>query len=101
MKSNNNNNNDDDDDDDNNNTAMGSVHARGDTFLTFGLKALTETNTSRLATAAEAWVRARISTCGTCDGQSGTGTVSSLSSSGFSCQYHFTVALHIHIPSGG
>jgi hypothetical protein len=56
MKSNNNNNNDDDDDDDDdddnkNNTAMGSVHARGDTFLTFGLKALTETNTSRLATA--------------------------------------------------
>jgi hypothetical protein len=53
MKSNNNNNNDDDDDDDNNNnnnTAMGSVHARGDTFLTFGLIALTETNTSRLAT---------------------------------------------------
>jgi hypothetical protein len=52
MKSNNNNNNDDDDDDDNNNnTAMGSVHARGDKFLSFGLKALTETNTSRLATA--------------------------------------------------
>jgi hypothetical protein len=54
MKSkNNNNDNDDDDDDDddnNNNTAMGSVHARGDTFLIFGLKALTETNTSRLAT---------------------------------------------------
>jgi hypothetical protein len=50
MKSNNNNN-DDDDDDNNNNTAMGSVHARGDTFLTIGLKALTETNTSRLATA--------------------------------------------------
>jgi hypothetical protein len=49
MKSNNNNNNDDDDDN-NNNTAMGSVHARGDTFLTFGLKSLTETNTSRLAT---------------------------------------------------
>jgi hypothetical protein len=58
MKSNNNNNDDDDDDDDddyddnnnNNNTEMGSVHARGDTFLTFGLKALTETNTSLLAT---------------------------------------------------
>jgi hypothetical protein len=54
MKSNNNNNDDDDDDDDdddnNNNTAMGSVRARGDTFLTSGLKALTETNTSRLAT---------------------------------------------------
>jgi hypothetical protein len=49
MKSNNNNN-EDDDDDNNNNTAMGSVQARGDTFLTFGLKALTETNTSRLAT---------------------------------------------------
>jgi len=49
MKSKNNNN-DDDDDDNNNNTAMGTVHARGDTFLTFGLKALTETNTSRLAT---------------------------------------------------
>jgi hypothetical protein len=49
MKSNNNNN-DDDDDDDNNNTAMGSVHAWGDRFLTFGLKALTQTNTSRLAT---------------------------------------------------
>jgi hypothetical protein len=32
---------------------MGSVHARGDTFLTFGLKALTETNTSRLATATQ------------------------------------------------
>jgi hypothetical protein len=29
---------------------MGSVHARGDTFLTSGLKALTEMNTSRLAT---------------------------------------------------
>jgi hypothetical protein len=42
---------DDDDNNNNNNTAMGSVHARGDTFLTFGLKALTETNTSRLATA--------------------------------------------------
>jgi hypothetical protein len=50
MKSNNNNNDDDDDDDNNNNTAMGSVHARGDTFLTFSLKALTETNTLRLAT---------------------------------------------------
>jgi hypothetical protein len=49
MKSNNNNNNDDDDDN-NNNMAMGSVHARGDTFLTFGLKALTQRNTSRLAT---------------------------------------------------
>jgi hypothetical protein len=61
MKSNNNNNNnnnndDDDDDDNNNNTAMGSVHARDDTFLTFGLKALTETNTSRLATGMRAFL---------------------------------------------
>jgi hypothetical protein len=60
MKSNNKNNDDDDDDDDddyddddNNNTAMGSVHGRGDTFLTFVLKALIETNTSRLATVAD------------------------------------------------
>jgi hypothetical protein len=49
MKSNNNNNNDDNNNN-NNNTAMGSVNARGDTFLTFGLKELTETNTSRLVT---------------------------------------------------
>jgi hypothetical protein len=46
-------NDDDDDDNNNNNTAMGSVRALGDRFLTFGLKALTETNTSRLATAEE------------------------------------------------
>jgi hypothetical protein len=64
MKSNNNNNDDDVDNDNNNNnnnnnnTAMGSVHARGDTFLTFGLKELTETNTSRLATGST-------ETCGT------------------------------------
>jgi hypothetical protein len=37
---------------------MGSVHARGDTFLTFGLKALTETNTSRLATGSDAYLPA-------------------------------------------
>jgi hypothetical protein len=63
MKSDNNNNDDNDDDDDdddnNNNTAMGSVHARGDTYLTFGLKALTETNTSRLATVTDAAVPIR------------------------------------------
>jgi hypothetical protein len=69
MKSkNNNNDNDDDDDDDdnnnnNNNTAMGSVHVRGDTFLTFGLKALTETNTSRLATTANTLVFTASSNC--------------------------------------
>jgi hypothetical protein len=36
---------------------MGSVHARGDTFLTFGLKALTVTNTSRLATGPNSSIR--------------------------------------------
>jgi hypothetical protein len=36
---------------------MGSVHARGDTFLTFGLKALTQTNTSRLATGLNAFIQ--------------------------------------------
>jgi hypothetical protein len=63
MKSNNNNNDDDDDDDNNNNTAMGSVHPRGDTFLTFGLKALTETNTSRLATGTVYISETLVSTC--------------------------------------
>jgi hypothetical protein len=41
---------------------MGSVHARGDTFLTFGLKALTETNTSRLATGTDAGLSTEITT---------------------------------------
>jgi hypothetical protein len=36
---------------------MGSVHARGDIFLTFGLKALTQTNTSRLATGTASFTR--------------------------------------------
>jgi hypothetical protein len=42
---------------------MGSVHARGDTFLTFGLKALTETNTSRLATAIDYFEMLLMKTC--------------------------------------
>jgi hypothetical protein len=42
---------------------MGSVHARGDTFLTFGLKALTETNTSRLATEVHTEVNLLFSLC--------------------------------------
>jgi hypothetical protein len=43
---------------------MGSVHARGDSFLTFGLKALTETNTSRLATGVCAFQTAKLYSLG-------------------------------------
>jgi hypothetical protein len=50
---------------------------------------------------AEAWVHARINPCGICGGQSGTGIgfgqVFSAIYSGFSCQYHSTVALQTHI----
>jgi hypothetical protein len=44
---------------------------------------------------AEGRVRARVSLCGICGGQSGTGTGFSTISSAF--QYHSTVALHTHI----
>jgi hypothetical protein len=49
----------------------------------------------------EARVRARISACLICDGQSGTGAGFSPSSSVLSCQYHSTMALNTHISFGG
>jgi hypothetical protein len=50
---------------------------------------------------AEVLVRAWVSPCRTCDGQSGNVTGFSLSHSVFHCQYHSTMALHIHILSWG
>jgi hypothetical protein len=46
---------------------------------------------------AEAQICSRVSPCGICDGQSGTETSFSPSSSVFPCQYHSTVALHTHV----
>jgi hypothetical protein len=48
---------------------------------------------------AEVRVHARVSQCGFCGRQSGTGTDFSSSPSGFPCQYHSTVAHHTHMSS--
>jgi hypothetical protein len=49
----------------------------------------------------EAQVRARVSPCVICGGQTGTGTGFSPSSSVFPCQHHSTMALHSHVSYGG
>ena len=67
-----------------------------------------EVNT-KINRAAEARVRSRISPCGICGGQSGTGTDFSPNTLAFPCQFHFTgaplrgkmkktdhLSLHIH-----
>jgi hypothetical protein len=52
---------------------------------------------SRRPLTAETRIRARVSLCEVCGGQSGTGTGCSLSFSVFPCQYHTTVDIHSHI----
>jgi hypothetical protein len=47
---------------------------------------------SRRPSTADAQVRSRVSLCGICGGQSGTGTGFSASSSVFPCQFHSTDA---------
>jgi hypothetical protein len=47
---------------------------------------------SRRPLTAEAWVPARVSPCGICGGQNGTGSGFSPSSSVFPCRHHSTIA---------
>jgi hypothetical protein len=57
---------------------------------------------SRWPITAKARVRARVSPCGVCGVQSGTGADFSPSSSVFPCQYHYTIAPYssIAVPRG-
>jgi hypothetical protein len=45
--------------------------------------------------------KTQVSPCGICDGQISNGTHFTLSSSGFPCQCHSTMAVHTHASSGG
>jgi hypothetical protein len=49
---------------------------------------------------AEARVFTRVSQCGICGGQNGTGTGFSPSYLALPCQYHATVAVYSHAPFG-
>jgi hypothetical protein len=56
---------------------------------------------SRHPLAMETQISAQVNPCGICSEQCGTGTGFSLSYSVLRCQYHSTMALHIHISSEG
>jgi hypothetical protein len=64
------------------------------------VRAMAQTD-SRWPLTAKVRVRALVTQCGICNGQSGTGAGLSPGYSVFLCQYHSTVALHIHISRVG